>query len=299
MSLPALPRAYRPVQRHRGLHLAHCRCRDGRHAPPVDERHAAFSVTWVQRGVFDYRSPAGQAVLGPGWLMLGNEGEGYTCSHEHSLGDGDDCLVLGLSGEAMDGVLEALGDAAGRRVFGRAALPPLPRVAALLQALLAEGDEGFALEEAALAVVGQVRRTLLARGEAPAPRPTRRQADLALAAARAIEQRAAEPLSLDAIAGVVGVSAFHLMRLFRDSLGVTPHQYLIRMRLLHAVRLLGDTTRPVTDIAYETGWQDLSNFIRSFRREMGCSPRAFRRGDRGMLGLTAPGRPGRAPAPSA
>jgi len=296
------------VQRHRGLRLAHCRCSDGRHAPPVDERHSAFSVTWVQRGVFGYRSPGGQAVLGPGWLMLGNEGEGYTCSHEPSLGDGDDCVVLALSGEAMEGVLGALGDAAGRTVFGRAALPPMPRVAALMQTLLADGDEGFALEEAALAVVGQVRRALQARGEAPVPRPGPRQVELALAAAREIERRAAEPLSLDAVAAVVGVSAFHLMRLFRASLGVTPHQYLIRMRLLHAVRLLGDSAQPITDIAYETGWQDLSNFIRTFQREMGCSPRAFRRGDRGMLGedvadagraaLTAGARPGPAPAPS-
>jgi len=282
MTATALPRAYRPLQRNSGLRLACCHCRDGRDAPPVDEQHAAFSVTWVQRGVFGYRSPVGQAVLGPGWLMLGNEGEAYTCSHEHSLGDGDDCVVLGLSGEAMHGVLAALGDAAGHKVFGRAALPPLPRVAALMQTLLVDGDEGFALEEAALAVVSQVRRAL---DDRPADAPPAPHSALALAAARDIEHRASEPLALDEVAARVGVGAFHLMRVFGSSLGVTPHQYLIRMRLLRAVALLRDTALPVTEVAYDAGWQDLSNFIRTFRREIGCSPGAFRRRDRQLLAI--------------
>src|SRR5437868_14879748 len=66
-------RAYRPVQRDTGLRLTRCQCRAGRHARPVDEQHQAFSVTLVERGVFTYRSPSGQAVLSPGWLMLAND----------------------------------------------------------------------------------------------------------------------------------------------------------------------------------------------------------------------------------
>jgi len=281
-----IDRAYRPVQRDSGLRLARCQCRAGRHAPPVDEQHAAYSVTLVERGVFTYRSPVGQAVLSPGWLMLANDGEGYTCSHEHNDGRGDDCAVLGISAERMDELQSAIGRRGSRRhVFQRASLPPMPRVAALMKTLLADGDEGFALEETALAVVGAVQHTL---DDGKAPSPTAAQSERALAAARHIEHHAAQPLSLDEVAAAVGLGSFHLMRTFRHSIGVTPHQYLIRLRLLRAVELLRDSTLPVTSVAYEAGWADLSNFIRTFQREIGCSPRDFRRSDRKMLRTPAP-----------
>jgi AraC-like DNA-binding protein len=49
------------------------------------------------------------------------------------------------------------------------------------------------------------------------------------------------------------------------------------MRLIHAITLLRDTPLSITEVAYQSGWGDLSNFIRTFRREIGCSPREFRR----------------------
>jgi AraC family transcriptional regulator len=284
-SSPSAERAYRPLQRDSGLRLTRCQCRAGRHARPVDEQHQAFSVTLVERGVFTYRSPSGQAVLSPGWLMLANDGEGYTCSHEHNDGQGDDCAVLGISAQRMDELQSALGQRHAGTVFRRASLPPMPRVAALLKTLLADGDEGFALEETALAVVGAVQRTL---NDESAPSPAAAQSERALAAARHIESHATEPLSLDEVAAAVGLGSFHLMRTFRHSMGVTPHQYLIRLRLLRAVELLRDSALPVTSVAYEAGWADLSNFIRTFQREIGCSPRDFRRSDRKMLGARTP-----------
>jgi AraC family transcriptional regulator len=90
---------------------------------------------------------------------------------------------------------------------------------------------------------------------------------------------------LEEVAQVAGLSPLHLLRVFRQAIGVTPHQYLMRMRLMHALRLLRDTRLPVTDVAYETGWADLSNFNKAFRREFGCSPRRLRQADRRMLSL--------------
>ena len=79
----------------------------------------------------------------------------------------------------------------------------------------------------------------------------------------------------------VGLSAFHFLRLFRDVLGVTPHQYLVRARLRHAARLLAEEDRSITDIALDVGFADLSNFVRTFHRAAGVSPRGFRRAARG------------------
>jgi AraC-like DNA-binding protein len=63
---------------------------------------------------------------------------------------------------------------------------------------------------------------------------------------------------------------------------VTPHQYLVRVRLGHAMALLLDGGR-VTDVAYAVGFEDLSNFVRTFHREVGCPPLAFRHQERKIL----------------
>ena len=74
---------------------------------------------------------------------------------------------------------------------------------------------------------------------------------------------------------------FHFLRLFSAALGATPHQVLVRARLRHAARLLADGGRSITDVAYDVGFGDLSNFVRTFRRAAGVSPRGFRRAARG------------------
>ncbi|WP_449337257.1 helix-turn-helix domain-containing protein [Streptomyces griseus] len=70
--------------------------------------------------------------------------------------------------------------------------------------------------------------------------------------------------------------------MFSNVLGVTPHQYLVRAQR-HAARLLADDARSITSIAFDVEFGDLSNFVRTFHRAAGVSPRRFRdaaRGDR-------------------
>jgi AraC family transcriptional regulator len=262
---------YRSLQRMGGLSLLYSHCGARPEDRAYDEQHASFSVSLVDRGVFSYRNGRGDAVLGPGWLMLGNDGDAYVCSHELGDGGGDDCIILRWSAETHEALQGALGQVAGP--FPRPCLPPLPRVAALLRSLVASGDEGFALEETALAVVAAIQHE--ASGVPPSVAPSHHAR--AVAAARYIESHAGDPLSLADLAGEVGLSPFHFLRSFRRAIGVTPHQYLMRMRLVRAVALLSETALPVTEIGYEAGWADLSNFTRTFRRDVGCSPREFRR----------------------
>ncbi len=74
-----------------------------------------------------------------------------------------------------------------------------------------------------------------------------------------------------------GLSTFHFLRVFSRVLGVTPHQYLLAARLRRAAALLAHPDRPVTDVAFEVGFGDLSHFARTFRRSVGVSPGRFRR----------------------
>ncbi|WP_164163084.1 helix-turn-helix domain-containing protein, partial [Stenotrophomonas maltophilia] len=57
--------------------------------------------------------------------------------------------------------------------------------------------------------------------------------------------------------------------------------YLVQSRLRHAARLLADDGLAITDIAYDVGFGDLSNFVRSFHRAAGVSPRGFRKAAKG------------------
>ena len=91
-----------------------------------------------------------------------------------------------------------------------------------------------------------------------------------------IDAHAHESVDLERTAAVAGWSPFHFLRVFAGTLGVTPHQYLVRSRLRHAARILAETSRSVTDVAYDVGFADLSNFVRTFRRAAGVSPGAFR-----------------------
>jgi AraC-like DNA-binding protein len=91
-----------------------------------------------------------------------------------------------------------------------------------------------------------------------------------------IEAHSIQEIDLEQAALQAEISPFHFLRLFSSVLGVTPHQYLVRSRLRHAARLLAEDGISITDVAYEVGFGDLSNFVRTFHRAAGVSPRKFR-----------------------
>lgn len=80
------------------------------------------------------------------------------------------------------------------------------------------------------------------------------------------------------------VSQAHFARSFRQAFGVPPHRYLLTRRIERAVALLRDTDRPITDIAFETGWKSLGTFGRIFREITGASPGALRAQARAAAG---------------
>lgn len=94
----------------------------------------------------------------------------------------------------------------------------------------------------------------------------------------------AEPISLNDLASHVGLGERHLGRCFRQEMGVTPFVYLNRYRIKQAKTLLEAGDRTVTEVAREVGFSDSSYFTRVFRREVGVSPSAYRRGERGGIG---------------
>jgi transcriptional regulator GlxA family with amidase domain len=78
------------------------------------------------------------------------------------------------------------------------------------------------------------------------------------------------------LAGISGVSPAHFARSFKAAFGVPPHRYLLSRRMERACALLRDTDMPIIDIAYETGWDSLGTFGRTFRDITGRNPTDLR-----------------------
>lgn len=74
------------------------------------------------------------------------------------------------------------------------------------------------------------------------------------------------------LARVSGVSQAHFARAFKQAFGVPPHRYLLTRRIERAIALLRDTELPITEIAFQTGWESLGTFGRTFRDITGESP---------------------------
>lgn len=79
------------------------------------------------------------------------------------------------------------------------------------------------------------------------------------------------------LAQVSAVSQAHFARQFKQAFGVPPHRYLLTRRIERATALLRDTGLSITDIAFQTGWQSLGSFGRTFRDVTGEHPGAVRR----------------------
>jgi AraC-like DNA-binding protein len=249
-------------------------CRAGPRDPVFEERHAGFSIALVREGSFQYRSSAGRALLAPGALLLGSPGQCFECGHTHAVGDR--CLSFQYGPDVFE---QIVADTPGvrRTELAAAALPPLAALDALLAEaeVAAEAADAAALEEIALRLGGAV-ATVLADAPRVASAPQARDERRITQAVRRIERSACEDLSLATLADEAAMSPYHFLRVFRQVVGMSPHQFTLRTRLQRAALRLARTTDPVATIALECGFGDVSTFNRRFRRVMGANPLAFR-----------------------
>ena len=257
-------------------------CTAGPHDRPYEEQHEVACISAVTQGTFQYRTTSGAAVLAPGGLLLGNGGTGFECGHEHATGDR--CLAFHFALEELEAIVAAV-PGARRMTFAAPNLPPLPRLLPLLAAAEAARDEGdgIDLEEIAFRLAGAVAATLCGSDATP-HRASRRDERRVTSALRLIEAQGDAALSLGQLAREAATSPYHFLRTFRQVVGMTPHQFVLHRRLNRAAVHLRTSDAPVSAIAFDAGFGDLSTFNRRFRRLMGCSPGAYRaRGGRGRL----------------
>ena len=250
------------------------RCSVGPGDEPFVELHGGFSISYVRKGSFGCRARGESHELVAGSILVGHPGDEFMCTHDHVYRD--ECLSF----QFAPALVETIGE--GPEIWRTGSLPPLSElmvIGALAQAA-AEGGIDLGLDEVGLLFAARFVEVVSGRK----PRPLAARAGdrrRAVEAALWLDAHSHEPIDLVRAAREVGLSAFHFLRLFARVLGVTPHQYLLRSRLCHAARLLAGDARSITDVALDVGFGDLSNFVRTFHRAAGVSPRGFRQAAKG------------------
>jgi AraC family transcriptional regulator len=247
-------------------YLCTCGPRDAR----VEERHAVSSVSLVLTGTFVCRTRRGCSLLSAGSLFLGSAGDTFECSHEH--GEGDRCLSFQFEPWLFDQIVADV--SAKADAFGRDSLPPI-RSLARLTARAISARAPTQLEDVAYEIAGTALAEAQERqsgGRELSAGHQRRVAEVVRHMEHHIDKRHA----ISELARLAGISPYHFVRVFRSVTGATPHQWLLRARLRAAAQQLVATRERITDIALEVGFEDLSNFVRSFRAEFGVSPRQYR-----------------------
>jgi AraC-like DNA-binding protein len=253
-------------------------CTAGPDDRPFEERHEEFSIAAVIEGTFNYRGDTGAVVMHPGAFLFGNSATCYECGHNHSTGDR--CIAFHFSPAYFAEVAASIAGS-GRFRFPAPMLPVTPKLLPWLVRIEARTAlaERLEIDESAPrlmeAVIGAV------SGTTPLPvcasaRDARRVGDVL----RYIELHAADALDLETLAGVAIMSKYHFLRTFRHIVGMTPYQFVLSVRMRRAAVRLATSSEPVSAIAFETGFGDLSTFNGRFRDVFGMSPMVYRNRER-------------------
>jgi AraC-like DNA-binding protein len=259
----------RAVLAGRGLRVSDILCTSGPRDRPFEEAHSVTSIAIVLAGTFTYRSDHGRTLMTPGSLLVGSAGRCFTCGHEHA--EGDRCLAFLFDDAVFERIAADIG-ARNTRLPGHR-VPFLRTTAPLIARAMASVRDPGALQEVG---VDLARTVLVAHQNVRAPKVIARDERRVTDIVRYVERTSEQPHALFDLAQRAGLSPFHFLRVFRKVTGVSPHQFLLRLRLNAAALKLRSTNEPITDIAYATGFEDLSNFIRTFRAEFGTAPSRYR-----------------------
>jgi AraC-like DNA-binding protein len=240
--------------------------------------HEGYVIAVITAGAEGYRYRGERHVAGPLGLACINPDEIHT--GERAAEEGWAYRVFYPQAELLRGLAASM---AGRETG--AGLPRLPhrvvRDDALARALLRAHrllEDGCDLLEAQTATLNAFSTLFLRHGvELPSARAASpgRNASLAQAMRRRLEDDLAEPLTLDELGASVGLSPFHAARIFTRENGLPPHAWRNQLRINRSLPLLR-AGASVAEAAAACGFADQSHFTRHFRRTFGVSPGRWR-----------------------
>jgi len=243
-----------------------CRGPDG----IIERRYQGPAIGVVHSAPFSYRTETGEAMAVPGTILFGNAGEHFICrqfdrAHNHRS-------VVALDPALVEEAADAAGQSSA--AFRLAAISPGPRSAPLHAGILRLVRSERVQEDLVLALVAAA---FGLDADCAAPPPSSRDSRAVLDVVRFLEECFADPHSLPDLAARAGLSRFHFLRLFRDLTGTSPNRFLIGLRLRACAEALQASAAPITEVALDAGFNDISHFNHLFRRAFAMSPGEWRR----------------------
>ncbi|MBB5363919.1 helix-turn-helix domain-containing protein [Deinococcus humi] len=238
--------------------------------------HEEFTVGVVQGGAAAFWNRGAEHVAPDGSIMLINADE-VTTGRSFTEG-GYIHLALYPSAEQFRMVAEQVtGRPAVAPHFAQsvAATPQLARRLVTVHRLLIDPAASLLTRDTALQGALAALVTTLGEERLSLPRVGRERA--AVREVRAyLEEQAGAEVSLETLARLAGLSPFHLVRVFRQEVGLPPHAYQVQMRLRRARGWLA-AGRRLAEVALEAGFSDQSAFSNQFRRHVGVTPGQYAR----------------------
>jgi AraC-like DNA-binding protein len=245
----------------------------GRHAFPR-HFHEEYLIAIMVRGVERLRHARGSDLAPAGSLILLNPGQVHENSAVDDAGFAYRTLYVPL--QLMERCLVDIG-------LPATPLPVFADVVALdyetftmMQQLHRAVEAGEPVLRLQTLLAAGLSRLLRGHGAVASPkelsRPSLRRINLVR---EYLDAHFAENVSLDDLSRLAGLSAFHLVRSFRDEVGLPPCQYQVHRRVLHVLGRLREGT-PIASAAYDAGFVDQSHLHRHFKRILGITPGQFR-----------------------
>lgn len=255
--------------------LHHFSCNEGAHIPrAMHVSHGFAELVFVTGGAGEHRVGDGVYRTAPGDVVVYDAGVPHD---ERAAGeDGLSCFTLGVTGLRRRGLPE-------NAVLGERACPVLhtgeaaPRIETLCRCLQDELARGRAFSgEIGRYLMLSVLLDVLELAQESEPLPPPRSA-LGVRVKRYLDAHYREELTLAAIADALGVSTYHLVRLCKERMGLSPMQYIINRRMGEAQTLLRATPEPVARIAERVGYDNPNYFSLLFKKNIGVTPGQYRR----------------------
>jgi AraC-like DNA-binding protein len=230
--------------------------------------HSTIEIAWSDGG-----APPDYAVQSKPMILTTANVVVVPAHAEHwtRIAPGARAKVLALDPAVVDEMADAMGV---RPDLAASVSAPKDRLLRLCKHIFEEAVDEALGQDLALEALTEALAVELLRTDAARPTaPPSRVADLRIRRALAfIDASYAQPLSLDAIAKVAGMSRYHFGRIFEAQVGKSPYRYLVDVRVARAAALLRTGRVSVTEAALSVGYNDLGRFGRAFRARHGVAP---------------------------
>ncbi|AEW03500.1 AraC family transcriptional regulator [Niastella koreensis] len=257
-----------------------CRCTDCRTSKP--EYNATFCISFVRKGNFLFNVFRRSLDSYTGCVLVTKPNYERTVTHTHDVPD--ECTIFEFKKDFFGSLLEHYGgipffqDNDWHSTLIKTSAETEFLHFHIVKLVLTRSGSKLQIDNAVIEVIEKVLSNITDYKPDLKINPRLKKNHL-ITLERAKEYMAdhfTEDISLLQIATHCYVSPFHFSRLFKTFTSASPHQYLLTLRLKNAELLLRNTTQPMADVAFTSGFNSVEHFTAAFKQKYNCPPATYR-----------------------